>query len=215
MNKMIQELQAVRIISKDPFFIKDIKNPTEKLQLWAVMHNVQVIQHIENPALEVQKYAVRQSDKVITYLKNPVYEVQEVAISAHPSAIKYMEEPCEQLQLIAVRKESLHIISIKKPTKKVVLEAIRNFTWSFGFHQSLSKTDEPLFDSFFHETEEKLLTVIPDYKKELENFVHFKGFLMYLNKFHKNWVPGVISALSPLTKEQKEFWNRMRLRILY
>lgn len=71
---------AIRIaLLQDPFFIKDIDNPSELLKMEAVMEDGLAIAFIEEPSEEVQLAAVFNNADSIHYIKEPYDSVVRLA----------------------------------------------------------------------------------------------------------------------------------------
>jgi rRNA processing protein Gar1 len=73
-DKQEQEIYA------DPKEIKNIDNPSERLQLIAVKQDGFAIQYIDNPTEKVQLAAVKEDSGVIQYIDNPSEKVQLEAV---------------------------------------------------------------------------------------------------------------------------------------
>jgi hypothetical protein len=82
------------------------------------------IRYIENPT-EAMKLAVVKTDpNEIRSIKNPSEEVQLAAVNKNAHCIYLIKDPCEKAQIKAVRYNFLYIDGIKNPTKKVKLIVI-------------------------------------------------------------------------------------------
>ena len=114
------QLIAVR---KDGYKIIFIKNPTEKVQLEAVRENGYAIRYIKNPSEQVQLEAVKQNGYALEYIKNPSEKIQFEAVKQDGGSLEYIKN--EKVQLEIVKKYPLAIQYIKNPTEKVQLEAVK------------------------------------------------------------------------------------------
>jgi archaellum component FlaD/FlaE len=72
----------------NPESIKNIDNPSEKLQLIAIKQNVNAIKHIDNPTEKVQLAAIKQNGNAIKHIDNPTEKVQLEAIKRNVYAIR-------------------------------------------------------------------------------------------------------------------------------
>jgi len=120
-----KKLQTAAIIT-DPSVIRFIKNPTSEIQLLAIQTNPSVIQYIQNPSERLQLAAVQLSPTSIQYIKNPTENVQLVAVQNYPQVIEHISNPTETVRLAAVQYNPETILSIKNPKLEMQLEAIRN-----------------------------------------------------------------------------------------
>ena len=77
---METEEELIRIVKNDPFYIKSIENPSEKVQLEALKNYVFAIKCIKNPTEEIQLKSVQQHGSSIFYIENPTEEVIRTAI---------------------------------------------------------------------------------------------------------------------------------------
>ena len=117
--------QQKRMILINPDKIKDLKNPSDELQILAVTKKQTVLSELKNPSEKVQLAVVRNDPKVILYLKNPSEKIQISAIQNNPNVIKYIKEPTEKVQLLAIKKDPSVFIHIHNPTEKVKIAAVQ------------------------------------------------------------------------------------------
>jgi len=141
-------------VMKNGEAIKDIKNPTEEIQLAAVKQNGKVLEYItspseavkiaavsnncyalgliENPSEEVQLAAVKSvgyESVALQYIKNPSKNVIIQAVEADSDALEYIKNPSEALQLLAVSKDTYNtsVQYIKNPNENVQLAAVKQY----------------------------------------------------------------------------------------
>ena len=111
--------------------ISDIKNPSEKLKLFAVKQNGYAIRGIKNPSEEVKIAAVQQYGPAIQFIDNPSEEVQIAAVTKNGRAIKHIIDkgitPNEKVQLAAVNNDGSTIQFIDNPSEAVKLAAVRKY----------------------------------------------------------------------------------------
>ena len=149
-------LDAVKVLEvipnrfkRKPFnkSIKDIKNPSEKLKLFAVTRNGDAIMYIQNPSDVVQLAAVNQYGDAIRYINNPSDEVQLAAVNQYGDAIRYILRkdiiPSEQVQLAAVNQngEAIRYILRKDitPSEAVQLAAVQRSIYAFEYIKNPSE----------------------------------------------------------------------------
>ena len=114
-----------KMVEKDPFSIRYIKNPSEDVQLAAVKQDVDVIEYIQNPSEKVQLAAIKQGFWAIKYIRNPSEKVKLAAVQQSGYAIEYIKNPSEEVQLAAIQQLPQLITRIKNPTEKVQLAAVQ------------------------------------------------------------------------------------------
>ncbi len=75
MSETIEKLQ------QDPFYIKNINNPTTEQQSLAVSLNGISIKYIQNPSTQIQKLAIDQYLYSIYHINNPPLEIIEYTLN--------------------------------------------------------------------------------------------------------------------------------------
>ena len=102
-----------------------IKNPSEKVQMYAILHSPDNIRYIKNPSEEIQLKAIELNPCDIMHIKNPCEQAQIEAVKYSSSNIMYIENPSEQIQLKVVKKDGKNIYYISNPSEKVKLAAVK------------------------------------------------------------------------------------------
>lgn len=148
--------------------------------------------------------------------------IVEQILMKNINMLQYIENFPEELQLFAVKKLTSSILYIKNPAKRTILEAfssiyIRDFNEpnSYRMTHLLKKKSDVLLKALGEHDEQGFYDAVKEYKKELEHGTYFKCLLVYLQYNQKDWVPGFITAISPLTKEQEDTWKQKRLKALF
>lgn len=98
--KILDFLRSKREINKvndNPFLIRNIDNPSIRLQLAAVHSNIYSIKDIDNPCIEAQRFAVTRDINCIGLINNISEEVLSYAVSQKPSIIKQVNNPPEKI----------------------------------------------------------------------------------------------------------------------
>lgn len=118
------EEEQMKLIKENPFNIKNIVEPTERVQLAAISNNRgYLIQGIANPTKKVRMKAIRSNPYSIHMISNPTSdelllaflhrsniiedfqyiseEHQKVIVLNNPSNIKYIKYPSEEAKLLA------------------------------------------------------------------------------------------------------------------
>ena len=113
------EEYLIKLVSKDGYKLRSIKNPSEEVKKAAVHNEPKVIQFIKNPSEEVQVIAVAKWAPVLVYIENPSEQIQILAIKKYPSTIKFIKNPTEEAQLLAIRRDPYSFKLIEDPTQKV------------------------------------------------------------------------------------------------
>lgn len=70
-NALIDEEQAIKQVKFNPYTIKSVENPSERLQLIAVQRDPEAIRYITNPTEKAQLEAVQRHPKSIRYITSP------------------------------------------------------------------------------------------------------------------------------------------------
>lgn len=105
--KYTDEDLKIRDIEMNPFLIKDIENPSKRLQLVAVKKYGNSIKYIKNPSEEVQIAALKNDNDSIQYIENPSEEVQMIYCKKlHPFSKVALQEPCKKAQIEIIKKVS-------------------------------------------------------------------------------------------------------------
>lgn len=148
--------------------------------------------------------------------KNMISEEYKQMLEKDFRNIARIKKQSEELQLFAIEKEFHSIFHIKKPTKKVALEVFfrvceQDITL---FTIYLKNFNDSLIQSLLERNKKHFQTEVKKYKQEFENTNYFEKMTIYLIKKDRDWVPGFIDSLSPLTREQQEIWNKYRLTFL-
>jgi hypothetical protein len=136
------------------FYIRDIKNPSEKAQRFALLNtgnaqnffkytrpdeNVsldelkrmavedsgQSLQYIKNPSEELQLMAVKKDGAAVAYVYEPSNEVQIEAVNDNPYSIRFIRNPSIEAQMLAVEKNPMNIQYISYPKDEVQVRAIK------------------------------------------------------------------------------------------
>ena len=124
-----EEIQLAAV-KQDGMAIEYIASPSEAVKIAAVSSNCHALELIENPSEEVQLAAVKSlgyGPVALQYIKNPSKNVIIQAVETDSNAIEYIKNPSEALQLLAVSKGSYNtsIQYIKDPSEKVQLAAVK------------------------------------------------------------------------------------------
>ena len=149
----VSGVKEKRKASKDPIDIRNIKNPSEELQLAAVKEFGDSIRHIKEPNEKVKLAAVKQSGTAIQYIKNPSKKVKKIATLALKNVkesqiqsfasgygmIQYVTNPSEKLQLKAVKRYPHNLEFIKKPSEKVKLAAVQKNGYTLQYIKNPTK----------------------------------------------------------------------------
>lgn len=89
--------RAIHKVNDNPFLIRNIDNPSIRLQLAAVHSNIYSIKNIENPCIEAQRFAVTRDINCVGLINNISEEVLSYAVSQKPSIIKQVKNPPEKI----------------------------------------------------------------------------------------------------------------------
>lgn len=135
------------------FYIREIKNPSEKVQRFALLNtggqifsgynrpdeNVsldelkrmaveysgQALQYIKNPSEELQLMAVKKDGAAIAYVYEPSNEVQVEAVNDNPYSIRFIRNPSIEAQMTAIEHNPMNIQYISYPADVVQVRAIK------------------------------------------------------------------------------------------
>jgi hypothetical protein len=107
----------------------DIERPTKvwpprspKHQYMAIWDNPFSIKNIDNPSEKLQLTAVNRRGNAIKYIKDPSEQVQLAAVKQNGEAIKYIDNPSEQVKLAAAAYNKFHIESLTMSFTKFLSE---------------------------------------------------------------------------------------------
>ena len=109
----------IKSLEKNQLYIQYIKNPTPKVQMYAVEKDPSYIELINNPTPQVQMYAVKYDPYNIEYIQNPTPEVQMIAIEKDSYLIQYIENPTPQVQDYILKNDKEYIFQINNPNDKI------------------------------------------------------------------------------------------------
>lgn len=103
-GELPEETQLKAISEGGWWWLNQIKNPTEKVQLEVVKKNGGAIYHIIDkgitPSEEVQLEAVKGYDDAILFIKNPSEKVQLEAVKGYGNAILFIRNPTEKVKAL-------------------------------------------------------------------------------------------------------------------
>ena len=124
-NTLSKQLSLVR---GNATLIRQIKNPSEQVQLAAVQQDGWTIYYIPNPSEQVQIEAVKQSSDAILYIDNPSEQVQIIAIQQYGPAIGIILRkgivPSIAVQRVAALRDplwALHVMTVYNiPISKMI-----------------------------------------------------------------------------------------------
>ena len=105
-------------------FIRQMKNPSEKIQLEVVKRDGTFIRYIDDPSEEVCKTAVTENPYSLEYIDDPSEDIQLAAIASDIFSFEHINNPSEKIQLQAVRQYGLIIRLIPNPSERVQYEAV-------------------------------------------------------------------------------------------
>lgn len=214
---MMTEQEQIDVIKGDPYKIIEIVNPSEEVQLAAIKDFVHVFKKIKNPTKKVKMTAIQIFPGSIGYMENPDEELQLLAVSTKGIAIQYIENPSESVQIAAIEEIPYAVEYIKKPTKKAVVESFARMCEINGNKENFLYMFEhdPFMTSLDIGNKKEFLQHLLEYREELQNTRYFQLLATYICDIRKTWIQGYINVLSPLTKEQQQVWNELRLQTLY
>lgn len=230
------EQEQIQRVSMVPFSIRDIENPSEKVQLAALERNIYAFSSIQNPTFFVQletikkigaliryikspeqaikKAAVQQNGTCIQYIVSPDEEIKILAVQQKGEAIEYIQNPSEEIQIAAVKQNPNAYAFIKAPSKRVKLQTfLSRFEQKQGETYQILKIDS-MFDALGRREKERFLLCLPEYKEALEEKEYFEGLLRYLILYRNEWVQEYIDTNAPLTTDQENIWKKHRLKTL-
>ena len=99
-----EEEQLLMVMSDDYSNFDKIKNPTEKIQVFALCLDGEYLKNIKNPSEDLQLFAVESDGYAIEHIKNPSEKIQLAAVEGdYPESIQYIKNPSEKVQLAAIK----------------------------------------------------------------------------------------------------------------
>ena len=112
------EQEQLKLVNKDPFFLRFIENPSDAALEAAVAKEPTVIRIIKNPSYKLQHSAVSTSYRAIAFIKNPDVELQRIAIEKSRLALLRIENVDPEIQKEVVKKNPTSIGLIRHPTEE-------------------------------------------------------------------------------------------------
>ena len=95
--------EKIRLIEGDWKVFMFIKNPSEKIQEFAVTQSGDAIRHIKNPSEKIKELAVQENGHTITLIKNPSERIKEVAVTQDKRVILWIKNPSEKIKNILLK----------------------------------------------------------------------------------------------------------------
>ena len=129
--------------------IEYIRNPNEKVQLYAMEINAYAICYIKNPSEDIQLMSIQKyGADAFKYIQNPSVKIQLAAVKRDKFSIYHITDPCkevlleyekqkekdvikfnefskESVKIAAVRQNGLMIQRVSNPSKNMILQAVR------------------------------------------------------------------------------------------
>ena len=139
------------LIYYNPLIIKNIKNPTEKIQLIALREDIDLINDIVNngtmPSEHVQLVTVTQKGYKIRYFDNPSEEVQLAAVKQNGEAIRHILakgiEPSQEVLLATVKEDGFMLFNIIKAgitlSQEILIAAVSENSSSINYIENPSE----------------------------------------------------------------------------
>lgn len=81
-------------VTKNGFYIRNIENPSEELQLAAVKFNPMAIKYIKSPTEKVCFEAVSHNGKALKHITNQTVELCKAAVQNDKKALYYVKKEC-------------------------------------------------------------------------------------------------------------------------
>lgn len=121
------------IIDASGEYIKEIENPSEKLQLIAVEDSGLYLQYIKNPTRKVIIAALEDDGHALKYVKNPDIGMQLAAVRTNGMALQYIKDPDNRVANAAISERGDAIQFIEWPTvqqqKMAIHDGIHNIKY--------------------------------------------------------------------------------------
>ena len=129
-----EEKKNIEMVKKNPESIKDIDNPSEKVQMAAIRADYNVFKLIKNPTENVMYEAVKLHNLLIGDIYDPPERVQMVAVRNNPYAINSIKPTvCEKAKLKAVSLDYKVLEYIKDPSEKIQMAALQSNIDAFNY----------------------------------------------------------------------------------
>lgn len=124
---LMSENDKMDMIREDGLDIQFIKNPSDDMQMAAIVQNPESFRMIKNPSEKIQEYAIKILPDLIKYIPNPSENIQNVALRENPLYIMHIKNPSEKVQMYVVERNPNSIRFINDPSDKVQLHAVSHF----------------------------------------------------------------------------------------
>ena len=204
----------VKIVNKEINVTDDITLPEKEM----IADDPITIKNIPNPSEELQMYAVGLKSSVIQYIKNPTDKVIMMALEATPTNIKYIKNPTDEQINFVIEKDPMMAVHIMdRLSNEQILTIIANDNYIFS--SFLAKNIERFNIDFFKKCLEKITNLhsIDDNLELPLEFVRLIVDKMYNAK--KNDVYAYDNSISQLILHNVDkvdnLPNDLRYKLLY
>jgi len=106
----------MEMVLRDPYYIKNIDNPSEEIQLVAVNKNGILLKFIKSPSVKVQWEALKNNVWAIEYIENPLEEMCILAVESAWNTLKFIKNPSENVLIKAVGSKGWSLQFVKNPS---------------------------------------------------------------------------------------------------
>lgn len=183
------EHQIIRLVNQNPIVIKEIKNPSESIQLAAVKSSGTAIGWIKNPSEQVKLEAVKKDGYAIRYIKDPSDEIKMAAVAQCGDVIRYIKNKTMDLKIQAVQSKASAIQYIKNPPVELQLMAVSGGR-GYNIEFILNPSEEVIIQSIRYHNGLMYIRDFATIKKYMQYWSKNFPYHMKNNKF--------------ITKEQRE-----------
>lgn len=133
-DEIDEEKKYIEMVKNNPESIKDIDNPSEKVQMAAIKADYNIFKYIKNPTKNVMYEAVKLHDLLIGDIYDPPERVQMVAVKNNPYAINSIKPyPCEKAKAKAVLINYKVLEYIDNPSEKIQMSALQSNLDAFNY----------------------------------------------------------------------------------
>lgn len=167
------------------YSIKDIIEPSEQVQLYAIELFSLNIGYIEHPTQKVQETVISKGNECIfKYIQNPSERTKRIAVYRYPKNIIYIQNPSKKLQQMIVNISGFNIRYLKDPEIDIQLLAIRNNIFSVKY-----------IDNLNNKIKQEVINYIIYYRSNLSAPINFnrKELIGYLGPLSYNMILDLIN----------------------
>ena len=112
-----QIVYDLKLIKKNCYSLKCVKNQTEQICLEAVRQRGYLLRDVKNQTEQICLEAVKQDSSALQYVENQTEQICLEAVKQDGSSLQYVKNQTEQICLEAVKQDSWALLYVKNQTE--------------------------------------------------------------------------------------------------